>query len=30
MCSGDTIGLGGVFRAMRKFPNILRCARDIE
>ncbi|GIK75263.1 MAG: alpha-glucosidase/alpha-galactosidase [Chloroflexota bacterium] len=30
MCSGDTIGPGGVFRAMREFPNILRCARDIE
>lgn len=30
MCSGDTIGPGGVFRAMREFPHILRCARDIE
>jgi len=30
MCSGDTIGPGGVFRAMREFPNILRCARYIE
>lgn len=30
MCSGDTIGPGGVFRAMREFPNILLCARDIE
>jgi len=28
MCSGDTIGPGGVFRAMREFPEILRCARD--
>lgn len=30
MCSGDTIGPGGVFRAMREFPEILGCARDIE
>ena len=30
MCSGDTIGPGGVFRAMREFPLILECARDIE
>lgn len=29
MCSGDTIGPGGIFRAMREFPLILRCARDI-
>lgn len=30
MCSGDTIGPGGIFRAMREFPVILECARDIE
>lgn len=30
MCSGDTIGPGGIFRAMRDFPVILECARDIE
>lgn len=30
MCSGDTIGPGGVFRAMRELPVILDCARDIE
>jgi alpha-galactosidase/6-phospho-beta-glucosidase family protein len=30
MCSGDIIGPGGVFRAMREFPVILECVRDIE
>ncbi len=30
MCSGDTIGPGGIFRAMRELPEIIRCARDIE
>ncbi|WP_413789616.1 glycoside hydrolase family 4 [Metabacillus rhizosphaerae] len=30
MCSGDTIGPGGVFRAMRELPMILECAKDIE
>jgi alpha-galactosidase len=30
MCSGDTIGPGGVFRAMRELPMIMDCARDIE
>jgi alpha-galactosidase len=30
MCSGDTIGPGGIFRAMREFPVILEIARDIE
>lgn len=30
MCSGDTIGPGGIFRAMREFPVILDCVRDIE
>lgn len=29
MCSGDTIGPGGVFRALRELPVILDCARDI-
>ena len=30
MCSGDTIGPGGIFRTMRELPIILECARDIE
>lgn len=30
MCSGDTIGPGGIFRAMREMPVILACAKDIE
>ncbi len=30
MCSGDTIGPGGIFRAMRELPVIMACARDIE
>ena len=30
MCSGDSIGPGGIFRTMREFPVILACARDIE
>lgn len=30
MCSGDTIGPGGLFRAMRELPEILRAARDIQ
>lgn len=30
MCSGDTIGPGGIFRAMREFPLILQCAKDIQ
>lgn len=30
MCSGDTIGPGGVFRAMRELPEIMRCAADVE
>ncbi len=29
MCSGDTIGPGGIFRTLREFPTILRVARDI-
>lgn len=30
MCSGDTIGPGGIFRAMRELPVIMDCARDIQ
>ena len=30
MCSGDTIGPGGIFRAMRELPVILDCAADIQ
>jgi len=30
MCSGDTIGPGGIFRAMRELPVILDCAKDVE
>ncbi len=30
MCSGDTIGPGGIFRAMRELPVILECASDVE
>lgn len=30
MCSGDTIGPGGIFRAMRELPVIMACAKDIE
>ena len=30
MCSGDTIGPGGIFRSMRELPVILDCARDVE
>ena len=30
MCSGDTIGPGGIFRAMRALPLIMDCAADIE
>ncbi len=29
MCSGDTIGPGGIFRTLREFPVILACARDV-
>ncbi len=29
MCSGDTIGPGGIFRAMRELPVIMECARDV-
>ncbi|MCY3831698.1 MAG: glycoside hydrolase family 4 [Chloroflexi bacterium] len=30
MCSGDTIGPGGIFRAMRELPIIMDCVADIE
>lgn len=30
MCSGDTIGPGGIFRALREVPEILRIAGDVE
>jgi len=30
MCSGDTIGPGGIFRAMRELPVIMDCARDVS
>jgi alpha-galactosidase len=30
MCSGDTIGPGGIFRAMRELPVVFDCARDVE
>ncbi len=30
LCSGDTIGPAGIFRAMRDFPVVLECAKDIE
>ncbi len=30
MCSGDTIGPGGIFRTMREFPKILDYCRRIE
>lgn len=30
MCSGDTIGPGGIMRTLRELPVILQCCRDIE
>jgi alpha-galactosidase len=30
MCSGDTIGPGGIMRTLREFPNILAYCREIE
>lgn len=30
MCSGDTIGPGGIMRTLREFPQILATCRDIE
>src|SRR5210317_1701194 len=30
MCSGDTIGPGGIMRTLREFPKILAYCRDVE
>jgi alpha-galactosidase len=30
MCSGDTIGPGGIFRSLREIPRALEMAKDIE
>lgn len=30
MCSSDTIGPGGIFRALRELPRIVEMARDVE
>ncbi|MCD8483022.1 MAG: hypothetical protein LR015_10390, partial [Verrucomicrobia bacterium] len=30
MCSGDTIGPGGVFRALREFDEIRRIVEEVE
>lgn len=30
MCSGDTIGPGGIFRALRELPEVLRIAQDVR
>ncbi|MDE2857402.1 MAG: glycoside hydrolase family 4 [Chloroflexota bacterium] len=30
MCSGDTIGPGGIFRTMRELPLIMDCVADVE
>ncbi len=30
MCSGDTIGPGGIFRAMREFPKVMEIAEAVE
>lgn len=30
MCSSDTIGPGGIFRAMREIPEVLRICGDVE
>ena len=30
MCSGDTIGPGGIFRTLREFPSILEIAHEVE
>jgi alpha-galactosidase len=30
MCSGDTIGPGGVFRALREFPKVMDITRSVE
>ena len=30
MCSGDTIGPGGIFRALREIPTVLAAAKDVQ
>lgn len=30
MCSGDTIGPGGIFRTLREFPQIMNVCRDVR
>jgi alpha-galactosidase len=30
MCSSDTIGPGGIFRALREIPNVLAVTKDVE
>lgn len=30
MCSSDTIGAGGIFRAMREIPHVMAITRDVE
>lgn len=30
MCSGDTIGPGGIMRTLREFPHIMACCEDIR
>lgn len=30
MCSSDTIGPGGIFRAMREIPHVMAITRDVE
>ena len=30
MCSGDTIGPGGIMRTLREFPHIVQYCRDVE
>lgn len=30
MCSGDTIGPGGIFRALREFPKVMEVVRGVE
>ena len=30
MCSSDTIGAGGIFRALREIPQVLAVTRDVE
>lgn len=30
MCSGDTVGPGGIFRTLREFPVIMQCIDDVR